>query len=147
MIGASTGSYVYPRICGSFFFPFFLSFFFFSLAFSPPLSFRFFLVCRSTAAETFPNAPSSWRSILDSSPFSRQVHVAGFGRMGKLFIFVSSLLLVSYFKYIAHHLTTIDSRSYFEREFLFRVREPLSREIQFPSLVWDASPKKWAEES
>lgn len=58
MIGASTGSYVYPRICGSFFSSFRPPFppFLFP---PPPFSFRLFLVCRFTAAEAlFPNAPS-----------------------------------------------------------------------------------------
>lgn len=67
MIGASTGSYVYPRICGSFF----LSFFFFARLFpySPPFSFRLFLVCRFTAAEAlFPNAPSRASLILRPFP-------------------------------------------------------------------------------
>lgn len=74
MIGASTGSYVYPRICGSFF----LSFFFFR----PP-----FPLFPSLFLPSLPRLPihsggsavsqRSLSSILDSSPFSRQVHVAG----------------------------------------------------------------------
>ena len=50
MIGASTGSYVYPRICGSFFSKL-VSCFSLAPRLFPPV---FFLVCRLAAAETFP---------------------------------------------------------------------------------------------
>lgn len=87
MIGASTGSYVYPRICGSFF----LSFFFFARLFpySPPFSFRLFLVCRFTAAEAlFPNAPS--RASLILRPFPGRFTWLDSTPQWKAFHFISS---------------------------------------------------------
>lgn len=50
MIGASTGSYVYPRICGSFFSEL-VSCFSLAPRLFPPV---FFLVCQLVVAETFP---------------------------------------------------------------------------------------------